>query len=949
MDKLARFQPAGKRAKFFDSYQNKEIQARLTAILGKVPPDELDRLVSVASENFEAAVNLYLDKTGGVKQEQIESKSPDLPSKKSIEWDKRFVGSFQASLWCTRTSHKLEFGDKLDIRRLKRTRPAGRQAKPFYIVRAFREGSEVARVAEAEARFMSALIDTNVCSFSAEVIYSEEPLRTGDSIIVQVDVFLLKEAFSSNIVDYSLDLPAKDIVDESKESEAEKTMSMRQHAVVELFNRLNLTNERSASPQSQAANPQQVTKDQLDLLYRQAVKAELEEVDPAPTFSFKLHGYQRKALYWMKLRETQPPEDKEQSQLHPMWREFDWPDSDEKFYANLNSGEFGHDRPGISTSSMGGILADDMGLGKTIQALSLIHSGRPSHDGPTLIVAPMSLLSQWEAEAKKSAHTRYDLSVLVYYGSSCDDLIAFLNRPGTDIRIVITSYGIVSSEYKSFTRSNLEKPTTGLLSVDFYRVILDEAQTIKNRNTISAKACMELKAEKRWALTGTPIVNRLEDLYSLIKFLRVEPWNNFSFWRAFVTTPFDTPGGAERALATVQTIIDPLCLRRTKTMLYDGKPLVDLPEKVVEIKRLKFNAHEKDVYDFFFTHVRSVVQNNLVTGEAKHHYAQMMTQILRLRQICCHPNLLKQSAQSEMEDTEEAEPLSKELESLMTHFHKVKDPRSRLLSSYGNNVIENVCSQSESAECPICMEPIPLTSQALTPCFHMACFNCLVEHIEHQENVRRRPATCPICREPLKMDEILIIDKIKDKIVLREYVEGRQSSKVQALISELRTNPGNGKNVVFSQFTSFLDIIQRELDYYDMKVVRVDGTMNIKQRTAALQEFTDYPGDCVLLLSLKVGGVGLNLVCAQQAFLMDPWWSFAIESQAIDRIHRMGQELNIRVVRFIMEGSVEERMLQIQERKQALTVVVSEEEKKADKLQDIRLLFDLDDSYHVQA
>lgn len=131
----------------------------------------------------------------------------------------------------------------------------------------------------------------------------------------------------------------------------------------------------------------------------------------------------------------------------------------------------------------------------------------------------------------------------------------------------------------------------------------------------------------------------------------------------------------------------------------------------------------------------------------------------------------------------------------------------------------------------------------------------------------------------------------------------------------LRKENPRMKSVVFSQFTSFMTLIEPALDKANMQFLRLDGSMAQKARAAVLNEFRDTKKFTVLLISLKAGGVGLNLTTAKRVFMMDPWWSFAVEAQAIDRVHRMGQEDEVRVYRFIVKDSVEERMLKVQERK----------------------------------
>lgn len=257
---------------------------------------------------------------------------------------------------------------------------------------------------------------------------------------------------------------------------------------------------------------------------------------------------------------------------------------------------------------LGGILADEMGLGKTIEMLSLIHTHKSDiaeHSSvatstsvnnlprlpkasssveaapcTTLVVAPMSLLAQWQSEAEKASKSG-TLKTLVYYGSdktaNLQNLCCAANAANAP-NVVVTSYGVVLSEFNQVAANGGTRGSHGgLFSLDYFRVILDEAHHIKNRQSKTAKACYELAATHRWVLTGTPIVNRLEDLFSLVRFLKVEPWSNFSFWKTFITVPFEGKDFI-RALDVVQTVLEPLVLRRTKDMKTpEGEALVPLP------------------------------------------------------------------------------------------------------------------------------------------------------------------------------------------------------------------------------------------------------------------------------------------------------------------------------------------------------------------------------------
>ncbi len=359
----------------------------------------------------------------------------------------------------------------------------------------------------------------------------------------------------------------------------------------------------------------ELEEDQLDALYQKAQTFDFNtpEAEPADSFVLDLRRYQKQALYWMLSKERDAESDRQVStRMHPLWEEYAWPTKDaadkpvpvvetqEKLYVNLYSGELALDFPKMEDRCHGGILADEMGLGKTIEMFSLMHtnksdvaqatSDRESSKGPgsvlnlarlpqtslavqpapctTLVVAPMSLLAQWESEAVKSSKAG-TMRSLVYYGNekstNLQTLCSTTNAANAP-NVIITSYGVVLSEFNQVASAGGDRGSHGgLFSVEFFRVILDEAHTIKNRQAKTSKACYELAAKHRWVLTGTPIVNRLEDLFSLVRFLRVEPWANFSFWKTFITVPFESKEFA-RALNVVQTVLEPLVLRRTKDM-----------------------------------------------------------------------------------------------------------------------------------------------------------------------------------------------------------------------------------------------------------------------------------------------------------------------------------------------------------------------------------------------
>lgn len=769
-------------------------------------------------------------------------------------------------------------------------------------------------------------------------------------------------------------------------------------------------NEPGTPPLDETEEGEELEQDQLDSLYKKAQSFDFNtpEAEPASTFAMDLRKYQKQALHWMISKEKDKKSDHREMSMHPLWEEYAWPTEDvddsplpevagqPAFYVNPYSGELSLDFPVQEQHCLGGILADEMGLGKTIEMLSLVHSHTAdlssASDGvlatvndlarlstysssveraprTTLVVAPMSLLAQWQSEAEKASKPG-TLKTMVYYGSektaNLQKLCCEANAANAP-NVIITSYGVVLSEFNQVAAMDGNRGSHGgLFSVEYFRIILDEAHFIKNRQSKTAKACYELSAQHRWVLTGTPIVNRLEDLFSLVHFLRVEPWSNFSFWKTFITVPFES-GDFIRALDVVQTVLEPLVMRRTKEMKTpDGEALVPLPSRKIEVESIELSKAEQAVYDWIYTRAKRTFAANVEAGTLMKSYTTIFAQILRLRQSCCHPLLTRsKDIVAEEEDAANAEDLSKgladdmDLDTLIQQFEAEDENGEQDANRFGAHVLKQIQSEQHS-ECPICAEE-PMEEQAVTGCWHSACKQCLLDFIEHQRDKGEIPR-CFNCREPINSRDVFVVvrhDSYDEdealysspgnsgnhtpRISLRR-VKCAASAKIENLLFHLkkvrREEPAT-KSVVFSQFTSFLDLIEPALARDNIPFVRFDGSMSQKARAAVLQDFTSREKGVVLLLSLRAGGVGLNLTAAKRVYMMDPWWSFAVEAQAIDRVHRMGQESEVLVKRFVVRGSIEEKMLKIQERKKFIASslgMMSDEEKKVQRIEDIREL-----------
>jgi DNA repair protein RAD5 len=403
-----------------------------------------------------------------------------------------------------------------------------------------------------------------------------------------------------------------------------------------------------------------------------------------------------------------------------------------------------------------------MGLGKTIEALSLIHANKPpleqhndkstiktAKSPTTLIVCPMSLLAQWRDEIIRGSKED-TISVTVYYGNdrSLDLQQSLCRWDGNAPDVLLTTYGVVMTEWNGIQTG--KSSGFNLFQVEFWRVMLDEAHQIKNHTSKTSQACQDINARRRWAITGTPIQNKLDDLFALVKYLRHQPWSNHTFWNSFITVPFKNQD--KNALKTVQTVLEPLVLRRTKQMKdKQGNPMVPLPPKYINIEYLSFTPEEQDIYDAFYNDSKTKFSYYVNAGQAGSNYANILQLLTRLRQICCHPYLaIKQN-----HNTGNVLP---SLENLIADY----DTRSREEkngNSYGLSVLQSMLSKQQSSqsssqdvvaeganetvkmdsvdipdECPICFEPIDVI--IAMPCMHMACRLCVLEYFQVKKNKR---------------------------------------------------------------------------------------------------------------------------------------------------------------------------------------------------------------------
>ncbi|CAN6199154.1 unnamed protein product [Urochloa humidicola] len=454
--------------------------------------------------------------------------------------------------------------------------------------------------------------------------------------------------------------------------------------------------------------------------------------------------------------------------------------------------------------------------------------------------------------------------------------------------------------------------------VHWERIILDEAHFIKDRRCNTARAIFELVSEYKWALSGTPLQNRVGELYSLIRFLQIFPYSNyfckdcdceildtsmkktcdcghssvrhFCWWNKYIAKPIQSGSASylgKRAMILLkEKVLKGIVLRRTKK----GRAAdLAIPPKIVTLRRDSFDKNEMEFYEALYTQSVTQFDSYVVAGTLMNNYAHIFDLLTRLRQAVDHPYLVA--------------------------YSKTAEPHEGLKNE-GNN--------SMGSQCGICHNTAE--DVVVTSCDHAFCKTCLIDYSATLGNV-----SCPSCSEPLTVDLTTksSVEKVTPRVKgrkrsgilsrLASLADFKTSTKIDALREEVRNmieRDGSAKGIVFSQFTSFLDLIQFSLEKSGVKCVQLNGGMNITEKGRAIDTFTNDPDCRIFLMSLKAGGVALNLTVASHVFLMDPWWNPAVESQAQDRIHRIGQFKPIKSMRFVIKDTVEERILQLQEKKQ---------------------------------
>ena len=625
-----------------------------------------------------------------------------------------------------------------------------------------------------------------------------------------------------------------------------------------------------------------------------------------------------------------------------------------------------------------------MGLGKTLQSIALILTNprpSPSHSAYaqrklpvgigrlTLVVAPLALIRQWEKELKDKVTSSRQLRVCVHHGPQRtkrpDDL--------TRYNVVITTYQVLVSEHGN-SASEDDGVKAGCFGVDWYRIILDEAHTIKNRNAKATQACYALRAQYRWCLTGTPMQNHLDELQSLIRFLRIQPYNDLAVWRTDITNPMKSGRGAT-ALKRLQYYLRAFMKRRTKDVLKQAGALgpvtksgvngganpagFRITERKIEQVVAEFSPRERDFYHRL--EERADERLEQMMGGQKMNYASALVLLLRLRQACNHPQLV-------------AGKLTKDVDALVIADGRSTDRSSqesgsRKAKPVGNHEMDDVASlfgglSVETRQCEVCMIDLDLeaSSQGAFRCERCQADlgdfrkhksregekgkskrkeqSAVDDHVQKgslafthskpsNRSIKNRPRVLDSdddedddaqAQSPSRQSPALTTDRSAVSIIDDGPLDDIEhdeteiepglisgdddddddesgglaslatSTKIRQVLKILHAESSEHKFIVFSQFTSMLDLIEPFLHRDGLGFARYDGGMRNDLREASLERLRNEPKTRILLCSLKCGSLGLNLTAASRVIILEPFWnpvSFA------RRCHPKGERENI--------------------------------------------------------
>ncbi|KAG5500143.1 hypothetical protein JIQ42_04478 [Leishmania sp. Namibia] len=507
-------------------------------------------------------------------------------------------------------------------------------------------------------------------------------------------------------------------------------------------------------------------------------------------------------------------------------------------------------------------------------------------------------------------------------------------------------------------------------SIKWARVILDEAHRIKGRTTSTARSAFALGAEYRWCLTGTPLQNRVGDLYSLLRFLRMQPYAHYfcetegcsctslshpfsstslhqcvfcghgplqhhSYFNRYILNPINRYGyigdGRRGMMMLSNDVFSRAMLRRTKA---ERAADLQLPTLTIEVHPIQLTKEERNFYESLYKKSTAEFDTFVHKGTVLHNYAHIFQLLSRLRQALDNPLLVMQGMNvgpvvnskgvcGICSDGIEGESALK-VHPCRHQFHRLC--LGQFLES----------APDKEFHCPTCFVRINVDLRQLRQDaeedndeggsrFAAALPPELEDEVNAEEgedgeasedgeqaqvsqHVQRKGTRRTTRTDPSKKEQRSIFARLDPQKPLH-------GTKLDAIANYIEKVPSDEKVVVFSQFGSMLDLTQYWLQRRFIKAVKLCGSLTLTQRQSVLQAFLHDQSVRVILISLKAGGEGLNLQVANHVVLTDPWWNPAVEMQAVQRAHRIGQTRPVHAIRFVTEHSVEERMVDLQDKK----------------------------------
>ncbi|KLU81812.1 transcription termination factor 2 [Magnaporthiopsis poae ATCC 64411] len=734
------------------------------------------------------------------------------------------------------------------------------------------------------------------------------------------------------------------------------------------------------TPVSMQKTLEEVRNDVMNVFDTLSKSQEFPEMEPGPAIVTELLPHQKQGLFFMTARENPDGSAAQSKHIGSLWQKRQVHGGRVE-YLNLVTQHSEAVRP---KETLGGILADMMGLGKTLSILSLIASSldkarewadkkpeqplahkskKPSsrfsapvpeplgltqlvtNAKTTLLVCPLSTITNWEEQIKQHVKPQ-GLSYYIYHGQN---RITDPNQLAC-FDLVLTTYGSVSSELTARNKGKAKR--FPLEEIGWFRIVLDEAHMIREQGTLQFKAACRLQASRRWAVTGTPVQNRLDDLAALLAFLRLKPFDDRGRFNQHIVTPFKMAD--PEIIPKLRLLVDTVTLRRLKDK-------IQLPSRTDQVVKLEFSPDEQRLYDMFAKNAKDRVQ--ALTGSRERilggkTYIHILQSILRLRLVCAHgADLLSD------EDLKAVQGMTQESAIDLDSDDESDKPA---LSAAKAHSMFHLMKQTNSENCVMCQRKPGSNDGAdteserpedvigfMTPCFHIYCPKCIRQWRSEEQGLSHnsnRVGTCPICHDQVKFAATALRRahvEAEDEDTFRTSTSASTSTnavamnrgrgggkkvenyggphtKTIALVaellnarkeSELMPDEPPIKSVVFSGWTSHLNLIEIALDAAGIKHTRLDGKMTRTQRTQSMDVFRDDPSIEVILVSITAGGLGLNLTAGSRVFVMEPQYNPAAEAQAVDRVHRLGQKRAVKTVRYIMKDSFEEQMVALQEKK----------------------------------